>query len=87
MSHLIPHFIKTLCNVINSHINTRRVVLLDIIEYSIDDKEMITDIPVTSGSNVAAAHGGVNLVIDVIIDHLVKDGSDLDNIEDSSIIV
>ena len=48
---------------------------------------MITNIPVASGSNVAAAHGGVNLVIDVIIDHLVKYGSDLDNIEDSSIIV
>ena len=83
------HILSKHLAVIDAKIYTRRVilVLLDVIKYAIDDKEMITDVPVAPGTNVAAAHGGVNLVIDVIIDQLVEDGSDFDNIKDTSVVV
>ena len=48
---------------------------------------MITDVPVAPGANVTAAHGGVDLVIDVLLDQLVEDRVNFDNIKDTSVIV
>ena len=56
-------------------------------KYCIDNKNMISDISVLTGTNVSGADVAIDNLILVILHKPVKNASDLDNIENSSVVV
>ena len=55
--------------------------------YPINDKDVVTNIPVLPRTDIAATHTGVHFVINIVVNNVVQDCPNLGNIENPSIIL